>query len=150
MKILLAVDDSPCSAAAVRATALYASAANQVHVLHIVEWPMLLPPSFGFAEGALAVQAVLEMRDRLVARGEEMVRAAADDLRRDGLETTTSVLVGKAAPLILDCASHWKADLVVLGTHGRRGIDRLVFGSVAEAVVRQAGCPVETVCTPAA
>lgn len=150
MKILLAIDDSPCSAAAVRATALYASPTNQVNVLHVVEWPMLLPPSFGFAEGALAAQAVLEVRDRLVTKGEELVRAAADDLRRDGFETITSVLVGKAAPIILDCASDWKPGLVILGTHGRRGIDRLVFGSVAEAVVRQAGCPVETVCTPAA
>jgi hypothetical protein len=44
MKILLAIDDSPCSAAAVRATALYASPTNQVNVLHVVEWPMLLTP----------------------------------------------------------------------------------------------------------
>jgi nucleotide-binding universal stress UspA family protein len=150
MKILLAVDDSPCAAAAVQATAMYPPMANQVHVLHVVEWPMRLPVSFAFAEGASAARAILDVRRRMVARGEELVTRAADTLRREGFEPTTSVLVGNAGPTILDYAADWDADLVILGTHGRHGVERLVFGSVAEAVVRQAGCPVETVCWPAA
>ena len=111
---------------------------------------MQLPHSFDFAEGPLAAQAVLEMRDRMVSKGQELVARAAEALTADGGQTSTGVVVGNAARTILQYAANWGADLIVVGTHGRRGIDRLLFGSVAEAIVREAGCPVQTVCTAAA
>jgi nucleotide-binding universal stress UspA family protein len=85
----------------------------------------------------------------MVAKGENIVLRAAETLRREGFETSTSVVVGDAAPAIVEQAANGGADLVIVGTHGRRGIDRLVLGSVAEVVVRQARCPVQTVCRPA-
>lgn len=51
-----------------------------------------------------------------------------------------------AAPAILGYASDQDADLIIMGTHGRRGVRRLLMGSVAEEVVRRSGCPVLTVC----
>jgi nucleotide-binding universal stress UspA family protein len=60
------------------------------------------------------------------------------------------ILEGDAVRLILDCAEENKCDLIVMGTHGRRGIGRLLMGSVAEAVVRKAPCPVLTLKTPMA
>ena len=53
-----------------------------------------------------------------------------------------------AAPAILRHADHLDADLIVMGTHGRRGVSHLVSGSVAEGVLRKASCPVLTVKSP--
>ena len=58
------------------------------------------------------------------------------------------VRVGEAAHEIVDEAAEWEADLVVLGTHGRGGVRRMLLGSVAEAVVRSAPCPVLVVPAP--
>jgi nucleotide-binding universal stress UspA family protein len=58
-----------------------------------------------------------------------------EKLRRDG----------PSVPTILKTAQELKADLIVMGTHGRTGIGRLFLGSVAEEVIRKAPCPVMTV-----
>ena len=58
------------------------------------------------------------------------------------------LIVGNAATEILQVAEVSKCDLIVLGTHGRTGVARLLMGSVAEQVVRRASCPVLTVKTP--
>jgi nucleotide-binding universal stress UspA family protein len=55
---------------------------------------------------------------------------------------------GDAATVILQVATEIKCDLIVMGTHGRTGLSRLLMGSVAEQVVRNASCPVLTVKTP--
>jgi nucleotide-binding universal stress UspA family protein len=52
------------------------------------------------------------------------------------------VITGNPVEVILDQAKHQKTDLLIVGTHGRRGMKRLMLGSVAEAVVRRAACPV--------
>jgi nucleotide-binding universal stress UspA family protein len=67
-----------------------------------------------------------------------------------GLETRVRLLEGNATRSILEEARDAGADLIVLGTHGREGFERLVLGSVAEKVLRQAACPVLTVGQPAA
>lgn len=66
------------------------------------------------------------------------------DVLRELDETVVSV-VGRPAEALLEEAQRWGADLIVLGTHGRRGLDHLFFGSVAEQVVRRAQVPVLTV-----
>lgn len=58
------------------------------------------------------------------------------------------VVFGAAADSILDMATEYGADLIVMGTHGRSGILRVVMGSVAESVMRHAGCPVLTLRQP--
>jgi nucleotide-binding universal stress UspA family protein len=61
----------------------------------------------------------------------------------------TRLAEGAAAPAILRAAKEVSADLIVMGTHGRTGLGRLLMGSVAEQVVRKAACPVLTVkCLP--
>jgi nucleotide-binding universal stress UspA family protein len=67
-----------------------------------------------------------------------------------GLQTSTFVEVGNPAARILEHAASLPADLVVLGTHGRSGFERLMLGSVTEKVLRKAGCPVLTVPPPTA
>ncbi len=62
-----------------------------------------------------------------------------------GVECDGKVLTGYAAEEILESVKKEKADLLVMGTHGRKGIDRILFGSVAEKVVKSASCPVLTI-----
>ena len=60
------------------------------------------------------------------------------------------LLDGDPAEMILDAATTHHADLIVMGTHGRTGVGRLLIGSVAEHVLRKANCPVLTVKAPPA
>ncbi|QUO47139.1 universal stress protein [Halorubrum ruber] len=86
-------------------------------------------------------------RSALVERGEEIVEAAAAALR-DGEappETVTAVETGTPHSAILEYADENDVDLVVMGTHGRTGVERYLLGSVAEKVVRLADVPVTTV-----
>lgn len=85
--------------------------------------------------------------------------ATRDELRRSLAQTAPAdssvsyehkLLVGEPATAIVDLAEREHADLIVMGSHGRKGITRLLMGSVAEAVVRKAKCPVLTVKQPAA
>ncbi len=65
-----------------------------------------------------------------------------------GIRVTHKLLRGDPASEIIRLAEKVKADLIVLGTHGRGGFSRLILGSVAEGVMRLAPCPVLTVKTP--
>jgi nucleotide-binding universal stress UspA family protein len=62
-----------------------------------------------------------------------------------GVDTQGKVLVGYPAEEILNLAEDENADLIIMGTHGRTGIDRILFGSVAEKVVKSSRCPVLTI-----
>jgi nucleotide-binding universal stress UspA family protein len=146
MRILLAIDDSECSAAATKAViAQFAPGHPEVHVLHVDEWPKGLPASMAFAEGSEAASSILSLHEFRREGAASLVAGAARELRVAGFTTTTSVREGDARKAILDCASEWHADLVVLGSHGRKGLDRLVLGSVSDGVARHAPCSVEIV-----
>ncbi len=62
-----------------------------------------------------------------------------------GVTVTGHVLVGYAAEEIVEKADEEKVDLIIMGTHGRKGLDRMLFGSVAESVVKNANQPVLTI-----
>jgi nucleotide-binding universal stress UspA family protein len=82
---------------------------------------------------------------RLRASGQEVVREAEGLLRQAGLKPDAVVREfggQSAADAILQQAKDWPADLIVMGTHGRRGVRRLTMGSDAECVVREAAVPV--------
>jgi universal stress protein A len=67
----------------------------------------------------------------------------------DGVEASYVVEFGTPADRIVDYATSYEIDMIVLGTHGRTGLRRVVMGSVAEAVVRSAECPVLAIKTEA-
>jgi universal stress protein A len=69
---------------------------------------------------------------------------------RAEVETQHELLIGHPADAIVDFAKNHDIDLIVMGTHGRTGLARFVMGSIAEAVVRRADCPVLTVKHPEA
>ncbi len=141
MKILLAVDDSRFSEAATQAVIRQIRPEQaEVCVLHIVE-PLLLIPEFrlGNLEGLKASEKQLR-KD-----GEELVTRAEQLLRTAGFKVHTKIREGDHRAEIIDQAAEWRADLIVLGSHGRKGLNRFLLGSVAEFVARHADCSVEIV-----
>jgi nucleotide-binding universal stress UspA family protein len=79
---------------------------------------------------------------------QEAVSTAEQVLRSAGLNVTGEVLSGKPKDAILEQAQKWAADLIVVGSHGRRGFKRLLLGSVSEAVAMNAHCSVVVVRGP--
>jgi nucleotide-binding universal stress UspA family protein len=102
-----------------------------VHVLHLTNF-FLGDGTFAFGEEANRLrQAARQELDALAAR-----------LRAEGQQCTTQLLEGPPHVEIGRYATEWKADLLVIGTHGRTGLDHVTFGSVTERVLHAAPCPV--------
>lgn len=151
MRILLAVDDSPCSRAAVDSVIAQFRPENcVVRVLHVDEWPKGLPASLAFTEGAEIAGSVLAAHEEMRQRANELVDDAKRRLSAADFRVTTEIRAGDARRAILDCATEWQPDLIVLGSHGRRGVDRFLLGSVSENVVRHATCSVDVIREPRA
>ena len=86
--------------------------------------------------------AETDVRDSLLARGESVVEDAATRARDRNLHVVTVVREGDPAPTIVEYADETGIDLVVMPTHGRTGVTRLVLGSITERVVRASEVPV--------
>jgi nucleotide-binding universal stress UspA family protein len=146
VNVLLAVDGSACSdAAAAAVAAQFHRATTAVRVLHVDEWPKDLPPSLAFAEGPTAAREVLASHERRRGEAEALVSRVRARLEAAGLRATAEVRAGDARQVILDCAAEWPADLVVLGSHGKTALDRVLLGSVSDSVARHARCSVQIV-----
>ena len=85
---------------------------------------------------------ILDHGERLREEAEVYLRGVAGSLVADGFRVTTTVRTGEAAPEIVAGARECQADLIGMMTHGRTGLGRLFFGSVAEVVLRHAAVPV--------
>lgn len=135
MSIVVGTDFSPCSGAAVRlAAALARRRSTPLILVHLVEPPALDVP-------ALPIGTTGWERDMAMA-AEIAIAREASDARQHGSTVETRVLFGTAASTILEMATQEGADLIVLGTHGKKRGTHLFPGSVAEAVARSAECPV--------
>lgn len=139
--LLLATDFSPCSvAAADHALALATALHAEVTLLHVVELPPGLDPT----------AAVHPERDGPTLPLAEYVtqadRATLEDLaagfRAAGLKTTTAVAIGPIPATIAARAQSLRSDLLIVGTHGRTGLRRVLLGSVAERLLRLSPVPV--------
>ncbi|GFK95249.1 TRAP-T-associated universal stress protein TeaD [Fundidesulfovibrio magnetotacticus] len=80
-----------------------------------------------------------------IVSGADSSMQAYLDAHFKGADATGKVLVGYPAEEILNMAEDEDADLIIMGTHGRTGIDRILFGSVAEKIVKSSKCPVLTI-----
>ena len=96
------------------------------------------PPAAAIEVGPV----VLENTDKLCAQAEAYLVPFATELRANSIRVTTHVRRGEPAQEILACVRDSKAELIIMTTHGRTGFSRLLFGSVAEAVLRHADVPV--------
>ena len=143
MKILLATDGSPCSDAAVDEIARRPwPADSQVRVISVVELPApiaaepyLLPDNF-----------FVEVEKAARNSAQEVITRAESKLSESGnLLVSTEVLMGSPKRVIVEEAETWHADLIVVGSHGYRAWERLLLGSVSQAVATHAPCSVEIV-----
>ena len=86
-----------------------------------------------------------EMTEALKSSGKRVLAQAHAEARQAGIEAEVKLLEARGdriASVIVEEARSWQADLIVIGTHGRSGFSRVVFGSVAEGIVRTAPIPV--------
>jgi len=117
-----------------------------VTLLRVVE-----PVTMAFGTEAVtlaAVQQLQTMMDQQAEDAKKYLNNAAGKLRKQGINISTVQLEGLPAEMIIGYAEKNKADLLIMSTHGRSGISRAIFGSVAEKVLRGVCCPVMMVRAP--
>lgn len=140
MKILHPTDFSACAEQA-RAQAIRLARALEAEIIlfHVsVETPL-------YAEGMLAAGTVQRVYEAQRKWAEEALEARAAETRAAGVPARWKLTRGVPFDAIVQAAAEEGADMIVMGTHGRRGLEGLLLGSVANRVVRLAGCPVLTV-----
>jgi len=138
-RILVPTDGSPAAEAAVeQAVSLARQYGATIHALYVVD-------SSAYSTLEAGAEVVI---DSLETEGERAVEEIATAAEEAGVDVTTAVTTGTAYRGILSYADEHGVDLIVMGTHGRRGIDRYLLGSVTERVVRTADVPVLTVRQP--
>jgi nucleotide-binding universal stress UspA family protein len=142
-RILLATDGSSCSQRAVESVARRPWPIGSA--VRVVSVPVFAGPRM--ETSYLDADAWEELRGSATAEANRAVGAALTRLKETALTADGTVPAGLEGPraCILDEAGRWKADLIVAGSHGRRTLDRLLLGSVSEALALYALCSVEVV-----
>lgn len=147
MKILLSIDDSKFSQAAVRMLVGQNNPRKTtVRVLHVVE-PLETPY---YPELSTPYPTNLsELHKGRMKAGRELVEGVLKKLRAAGFKAEGTVRAGHVRTVAVDVAKKWHADLIVVGSHGRKGLQRILLGSVSDHIARHAHCSVEIVRTRA-
>jgi nucleotide-binding universal stress UspA family protein len=146
MRILLAIDGSECSAVATHAVVeQFRPHGAHVRVVHAINWEHIVPISLQFERGSEVAHAYQQLRDATARGAGALVAQAARLLHDAGFSTSTAVREGEPRRIILDEAATWGAQLIVVGSHGKTGLDRVFLGSVSEHIARHATCSVEIV-----
>ncbi len=147
LKILLASDGSDCSVGAVHSVANRpwppgtVTRILSVEELMVIDRQMTASSLSSVYPASLLEELIKDAHDR----ASSAVETAKEILVRAGMHVVTdhSTPLGEPRGVILDTARTWGADLIVLGSHGHRGLDRLLLGSVSESVAIHADCSVE-------
>lgn len=137
-RILVPVDGSPTSKLGLQEAIKLAKATGAklrlVYAVNdfVIDSDYLTPPTYELLLEGLRIDG-----REILEEAKQMASQAEVEFTTDLIETT-----GRVSELILAAAREWPADLIVMGTHGRRGLNRLVLGSDAEMVLRSAPVPV--------
>jgi nucleotide-binding universal stress UspA family protein len=141
-RILVATDGSKTSGRAVaEAVKVARGTAARLRLVHVIDSP------YAYADAwYAAVSADLDAIQRAWRRaGQDILEQAAVPAREAGIEVESALLDlngRRVSRVITDEAERWGADLIVIGSHGRQGLEQLLLGSVAEGVLRTASVPV--------
>jgi nucleotide-binding universal stress UspA family protein len=139
MKVLLAVDDEDFGEAIAEFAMHHAwPAATEFRVANVI------PSLLAYTSMSAVPELIHDLREESRKKGAALVRKIAlklrDVLHSSHIEET--VVEGHPADEILSMAKEWSADLILVGSHGRRGLNRLIMGSISMAVVSHAPCSV--------
>jgi len=138
-KILVPIDGSDCSLLGLdEAIKLAKESGATLRIAHAVNEFFV---DVGYGAAIYTPQVI----DSLRAAGTAILNSAASRAKEKGVIPETALLGqlgSRVSDLILEQAADWRADLIVMGTHGRRGLSRLALGSDAEMVLRAANVPV--------
>lgn len=138
-RILVPIDGSKTSALGLREAIRLAKARpGKIRLVHVLNERGII----GAMESGADTRAFLRALDKKGKSILEQARLTAKKAGIDAQAVLRKSLAGRAAEEILAEARKWRADLIVMGTHGRRGVSRLVTGSDAELVARLASAPV--------
>ena len=145
MKILVAVDGSASSQAAVASVAERPwPTGSEIKMLAVAELHIVPTTEFGMLPASY-YEAEAEAANMLAQAAVKAAMEVVQQHKTTGLNVTTVTKTGFAKSVILDEAEKWGADLIVLGSHGYKGLQRFFLGSVSQAVATHAPCSVEIV-----
>lgn len=138
-RILVPIDGSETSDAGLREACKLAHAleGTQLRVIHVIDAVLTIAPELGVAYDSI-IDSMRQGGASILARAESIAR-------EQGLSIEAELLESMGAPageLVVKEAEAWPADVIVCGTHGRRGLRRIVMGSDAEYIVRNTPVPV--------
>jgi len=137
-KVLIPVDGSDVSNhAASEGFSLAKLLGSEVILLYITDMAVLTIP-----DAELGVSDVEAIRESFRGQGDRVIKSLMDAASAAGVTPRALMVEGDVHEEIIGAAEREKADLIIIGTHGRRGLNRLLLGSVAESVARRAPCPV--------
>jgi nucleotide-binding universal stress UspA family protein len=138
-RILVPTDGSDTADAGLReACKLAREGGAQIRVVHVVDELLSMPPEFYGT-------AFDQLSDSIRKAGASLLAHAEVVARKEGVTVETELIEAMGAPAgdhVVKAAKAWPADLIVCGTHGRRGLRRIVMGSDAEYIVRNTTVPV--------
>lgn len=140
-RILVAIDDSPCSQKALaHAKSLVTASDASLALVTVV--PATSPASYG-ADPLLGQQPIIvaEISEIQQQSAQSFLERTAQEFE-GSKQVFTFNKVGNIRDEILNTAKEWTADLIVMGTNGRTGFDHFLSGSIAEGVLRKSTCPV--------
>ena len=140
MKVLLVTDGTEFSDFAIeKLLQLNLSTGSEVKVLSVVDVPM--PIGFDPIGGMINYAEIEQIQREQVVRIVESAAAKIQTVRAD-LKVISETTVGSPESRIVEVAEEWNADLIVVGSHGYKAWERLLLGSVSNAVVHHAPCSV--------
>jgi len=141
-KILVCLDGSPLSEQVVPyATEVAQRFGSRVVILQVLQ----IPSSLAAASAQGAENVIEEELRRLSFEAHQYLDGIATKMKENGVQTEVSVIEGTPGDAIVEFASQSGIELIVLATHGRKSLGRLVFGSVADHVIRNTTIPVLSV-----
>ena len=143
-KILVCLDGSEIAAQVLPyATEEARCFRSKVMLLHVVPEPVMVTPGIPGTSGVpIETQGMLEQMQKEQEEASAYLERVAETLREKGLEAEPVLLQGQAGDAIIGYADDNDIGLIALATHGRSGLRRAVFGSVADYVLRNSGIPI--------
>ena len=146
-RILIAVDDSSYSDQAVNYGVLLAkNLGSKITLVHVDEIPISSPYSADplLNESPAMIPELMHIQEE----ASKLLFIKIKEQHGDVVELSTVTRIGRIQDEILSVADDCKADMIILGTHGRTGFDHFISGSVSESVARKAKCPVLIIPNP--